>query len=372
MARVRPSQIVTEGIVLDILVVGAGPAGLAAATVAAQAGADVLLVDGATWAGGRLALQTQPLQGPRSIFEGQNGVDFCSDLVNQALDAGVDIRLGTKVTTLVYLTDGGFSASVSEEKSSISARAVILSTGSNEPATSLPGSDLPGVLLSGEAQEMLNVDGKLPGKRIVMVGSDNAGLLISANLMDAGAEVIALVEESSRLVGREVNLEPLLARGVQFLVSTQVLTASGEGRLEQVELRNAASEVLQLYVDVMCLAGLRIPNMDMECPGELVLSEQAALGGLVPVHDKRMSTSATGFYVCGDASGVENGAAALESGRIAGLSAAQDLGYQMLHAAGLISRAGGRLGYLRRGRRGSLRSSAKNVLAAEHRKLACC
>ena len=359
-------------IALDILVVGTGPAGLAAATVAAQAGADVVLVDGATWAGGRLALQTQPLQGPRSIFQGQNGVDFCRDLVNQASDAGVDIRLGTRVTSITGLSDDGFSATVSEGKSAISARAVILSTGSNEPVTSLPGSDLPGVMLSGEAQKMLNVHGKLPGKRIVMVGSDNAGLLISANLMDAGAEVIAVVEEGSRLVGRQVNLEPLLALGVQFLVSTQVLTASGEGRLELVELRNAASEVLQLDVDVMCLAGLRIPNIDLECPEELVLSEQPALGGAVPVHDKRMSTIATGLYVCGDASGVENGAAALESGRIAGLSAAQDLGYQMLHAAGLISRAAGRLGYLRRGRRGSLRSSAKNVLAAEHRKLARC
>ena len=363
-------HIVTEVIALDILVVGAGPAGLAAATVAAQAGADVVLVDGATWAGGRLALQTQPLQGPRSIFEGQNGVDFCRNLVNQASDAGVDIRLGTRATSITSLSGGGFSASLSGGKPTISARAVILSMGSNEPVPSLPGSELPGVMLSGDAQEMLNVDGKLPGKRIVMVGSDNAGLLISANLMDAGAEVVAVVEEGSRLVGRQVNLEPLLARGVQFLVSTQVLTASGTGSLELVELRNAASEVLRLDVDVMCLAGLRIPNMDLERPEELVLSEQAALGGLVPVHDKRMSTSATGLYVCGDSSGVESGAAALESGRIAGLSAAQDLGYQMLHAAGLISRAAGRLGYLRRGRRGSLRSSAKNALAAEHRKLA--
>lgn len=354
---------------LDILVVGAGPAGLAAATAAAQSGAGVVLVDGASWAGGRLALQTQLLQGPKSIYAGLSGVNFCRMLVDQASEAGVDIRLGTPVLTVGRNSDGSFVASMTGEGPSLRAGAVVLSTGSNEPQYRFPGSDLPGVMLSGDAQVMLNIHGKLAGKRIAMVGSDNAGLLISANLMDAGAEVVAVVDEASEIVGRHINWEHLRASGVQFLASTKVLTAAGAGRLELVTMRDAASEVRKLAVDVMCLAGPRIPDVGLASLVGTAVSEQEALGGLVPVHSRRMGTNVPGLYVCGDASGVENGAAALESGRIAGLSAAQDLGYQNSLAKAMLTRSKGRLAYLRRGRGGGLKRNAKNALAAEHRSL---
>ena len=358
---------------LDVLVVGAGPSGLTAATVAAQAGASIVLVDGASWAGGRLALQTQPLQGPQSIYPGINGVDFCRSLADQASTAGVDIRLGAQVVALARSPDGAFVASMASDRARLQVRAVVVATGSNEPHFTFPGSDLPGVMLSGDAQEMLNVHGKLPGRRIVMVGSDNAGLLIAANLMDAGAEVVAVVDEASQLIGRRVNWDPLHANGVQLLVSTKVLTASGAGRLETVTLRDAASEVCRLDVDVMCLAEARIPSVDLAfaagMSAEVSIRHQDALGGPVPVHDKHMATRADGLYVCGDASGVENGAVALESGRIAGLSAARGLGYQHPQASGILSRASGRLGYLRRGRSGRLRRDAKNALAYDYSRL---
>ena len=352
----------------NILVVGAGPSGLAAATVAANAGAPVVLLDAASWAGGRLALQTQPLQGPKSIYAGISGVDFCRSLVDQAVAAGVDISLGSQVGALASCPDGGFVVSMTSGGARLRAGAVVIATGSNEPEGSFPGWDLPGVMLSGVAQEMLNIHGKLPGRRIVMVGSDNAGLLIAANLMNAGADVVAVVEEAPELVGRRVNWEPLYADGVQFLASTRVLTASGAGRLERVTLLDTASEPRQLDVDVVCVAGPRIPETGLADSVGIAIREQDALGGPVPVHDKRMATRAAGLYVCGDASGVENGAAALESGRIAGLSAAQELGYQHPQAMSILSRAGGRLGYLRRGRSGRLRRDAKNALADEYRR----
>ena len=368
-AQEQAPEMVTEIMGPDILVVGAGPAGLASATAAAQSGAGVVLTDGASWAGGRLALQTQPLQGPKSIFGALSGVDFCRRLIDEASTAGVDIRLGARVVTIDRSSDGAFVAALAGGKAKLRVRSVVVATGSNEPRFDFPGSDLPGVMLSGDAQEMLNIHGRLPGQRIAMVGSDNAGLLISANLMDAGAVIIAVVEEASEVVGRHINWQPLQARGVQFLTSAKVLTASGAGRLELMTLRDAASGVRQLDIDVMCLAGPRIPSIEVVLPTGIAVGEHDALGGLVPVHSRRMGTSIPGLYVCGDSSGVENGAAALESGRIAGLSAARDLGYQHPRARELLARAGGRLGYLRRGRRGGLRRLAKNALAAEQRGL---
>ncbi|MCH7802267.1 MAG: FAD-dependent oxidoreductase, partial [Chloroflexi bacterium] len=180
----------------DILVIGAGPAGLVASTVAAQAGANVLLVDENSWAGGRLALQTQPLQGPRSVFNDASGVEFCQQLLEDAVSAGVELMLNTTVSELsnVATDEHRWVASLnvaSEGQRGVSARAVVLATGSREPWLEFPGSDLQGVMLSGDAQEMLNVRGALPGRRVLMVGSDNAGLLIAANLRDAGAQIVA-------------------------------------------------------------------------------------------------------------------------------------------------------------------------------------
>ena len=90
---------------VDIAIVGAGPAGLMAAATAAQAGVSVELLDGADWAGGRLALQTQPLQGPASIYGGVSGVDFCARLTDDAVSAGVGLRLGRDVWEVRALGD---------------------------------------------------------------------------------------------------------------------------------------------------------------------------------------------------------------------------------------------------------------------------
>ncbi len=89
------------------------------------------------------------------------------------------------------------------------------------------------------------------------------------------------------------------------------------------------------------------------------------LGGPVPVHDRRMATPVPGVYVCGDAAGVESGGIALESGRLAGLLAAEELGRPHPRAEAERKLAVGRLAYLRRGRRGLPRRAAKKDLAAE-------
>ncbi len=184
---------------IDIAIVGAGPAGLMAGTIAARAGASVALFDENSWAGGRLGLQTQPLQGPRSIYQDMTGIEFCKMLLDDALDAGVDVRLETSVSSLRRnrSTTHGFDLIYTPSDAApenLQAKTTILATGAWEPWFDFPGSNLKGVMLSGDAQTMLNVHGKLPGKRVLIVGSDNAGLLIAANLIDAGAHVVAVVD----------------------------------------------------------------------------------------------------------------------------------------------------------------------------------
>ncbi len=339
-----------------------------AATMTAQAGASVLLLEKLGWAGGRLGLQTQALQGPKSIYEGRSGVEFCKMLLDAAVNSGAEVCLDSPVSdiqresqhfALRYGADG-----------TARARAVVLSTGSDEPWMDFPGSRLRGVMLSGEAQTRLNVHGELPGKRAVMVGSDNAGLLIAANLLDAGAEVLAVVDESPTVIGREVNVAPLREAGVAVLTSSRVVRAHGRDAVEAVTIADINSEVRQTFeVDTICLAGPRTPHTGLAAKLDCPLSSHDIMGGFVPVHNRHMLTPVAGLYVCGDASSVENGAVSLESGRIAGLSAAEDIGYAHPDAVAHEQLARARLGYLRRGGRGLLRRQVKAALAAEHQRI---
>lgn len=364
----------------DVAVVGAGPAGLAAALVCAQAGAETTVFERDAWTGGKLGIQTQPLQGPATIFSGESGSEYMRRLTERADLVGAAIRLGADVIGLKtnspraqgYTTSGApsFTLSVrglSNAVCQLSARAVILATGSDEPVPAFPGADLPGVMRSGDAQVALNVGGRLVGERVVMVGSDNSGLLIARNLMDAGATVIALLEEGPSLVGRDVNVTPIRQAGTDVLMSTRVVSAIGEGKLEAVRAEtlydSSPGRLIEIECDTLCLASPRVPDSVLALGCGCPAMEFAALGGSVPVHDRSMTTPVPGLSVCGDGSGVENGAVALESGTIAGLSTLGHLGLRHPCAAELAQRARGRLGHLRRGARGAIRRQAKERMS---------
>ena len=350
----------------DLLVVGAGPAGLMAATTAAQAGVRVELLDSADWAGGRLALQTQPLQGPASIYGGVSGVDFCARLEDDAASAGVDLRLGREVRDVRARGDSepGYELALAGDDGDqrLRARVVVLATGSVEPWLDVSGLPLRCAALSGDVQARLNCDGVRPGRRVVMAGSDNAGLLIAANLLDAGVEVPAVVDESPRVVGREFNAAPLREAGVDLLTSTRVVEVHGEERVEAVTVEtNGARRVIE--ADCLCMAGPRSPDVELASQLGLPMADLPIMGGRTPAHDRRLATPLAGVYVCGDAAGVENGAVSLESGRLAGLAAAAYLGKSHPDAERLSKLARGRLAYLRRGSRGGARREAKAALA---------
>ncbi len=341
-----------------------------AATTAARAGASVALLEWQGWAGGRLALQTQPLQGLASIYQGRSGVEFCQRLIDEATSAGVEIILNSMVTDLRTVSSGPYRFvlthdSIERKGESYRAKVVVLATGSQEPWIDFPGSTLRGVMLSGDAQEMLNVRGVLPGNRVIMVGSDNAGLLIAANLLDAGVDVVAVVDESPRIIGREVNAAPLRDEGVEVLTSSKLVAAHGEDAVKTATVDVSGTE-RSFDVDTICLAGPRSPESKLAAQAGCSLHDIDIMGGYVPAHNRRMATPVSGLYVCGDTAGVENGAVSLESGRLSGLWAAAELGHTHPQAEAQEMLARGRLGYVRRGHRGLMRRKAKASLASEY------
>ena len=371
------SPAMNENNCYDIAVVGAGPAGMVSATTCALAGASVILLERDGWAGGKLGIQSHPLQGPATIYSGQTGFEHQEQLMNGASDSGVKVRLGVEVNSLSLPGSGGeqFQLAVEgllDSDGKVSSRAVILATGSEEPEPDFPNSDLHGVMRSGVAQAALNVRGQRVGDRVMMVGSDNSGLLIAKNLLDAGAEVVAVLEEGTRIEGREFNAAPLREAGVEILTSTRLVRAIGDGKLERVRVQSTNSPDAngrEIEADTLCLAWPRAPEVRLARDAGLPAMDISILGGKVPVHDRNFATLGAGLYICGDASGVESGATAMETGRLAGLAASAYLGYSHPDAEALAKMARGRLGYLRRGRRGRLRRDAKGALISHYRKL---
>ena len=370
----------------DLLVVGAGAAGLMASAMAAQAGLRVLTPDAVDWLGGRLILQTQPLQGPKTIYRGLTGVDFGADLVAAALYVGAELAFGNTVKRITPLNPPGSGFEVlsipsryndawaedpdraAERAARLRVRAVALAVGSNEPWYDVPGMPPNGAAISGDVQEALTRRDEAPGRRVVMLGSDNAGLLIARNLLDAGVEVVAVVDESPVVVGREVNAAPLREAGVELLTATRVVEAHGGERLEALTLEtNGARRTL--WADFLCMAGPRSPEVELASQLGIPMVDLPIMGGQTPAHDASLATPIPGVFVCGDAAGVENGAVALESGRLAGLAAADYLGSPHPDAERLTKLARGRLAYLRRGRRGRERRDAKAMAARAVRPL---
>jgi NADPH-dependent 2,4-dienoyl-CoA reductase/sulfur reductase-like enzyme len=187
---------------------------------------------------------------------------------------------------------------------------------------------------AGAAQTLINVHRVLPGKRFLMVGSGNVGLVVAYQILQAGADVVAVVEALPRIGGWGVHAAKLLRCGVPILTSHTITGALGRGKVEEAAImaldekyRRVPSSERRLEVDVICLAvGLK-PNIELPLMAGCETMFLGGLGGRVPLHDENMETTQAGIYVAGDCAGVEEASTAMESGRLAGAAAAESLGY---------------------------------------------
>lgn len=351
----------------ELLVVGAGPAGLSAAIEAARAGVKVTVIDENLRPGGQLFKQIHKFFGSRVHRAGTRGFRIGEELLREAEELGVDIRLGDPVYGI--FPGGEVIYGAGERASRCRAEKIILATGANENTLAFEGSDLPGVMTAGAAQTMINLHHVLPGKRVVMVGSGNVGLIVSYQLMQAGAQVVALVEAAPGLGGYEVHANKLRRAGVPFYFSHTVKRAAGDGGLESVELVELGPEgpipgtEKRIEADTLCMAVGLTPMTELALLAGCELTVSPALGGAVPLHDHRMRSTVPGVYVAGDIAGVEEASTAMEEGRLAGVSAAEALGrLSPEEAEKRREEIHHRLGLLRSGQFGARRAQAKEEI----------
>ncbi len=311
----------------DVMVVGSGPAGLSAAIVVAESGLKVDVFERHFRPGGQLLKQTHKFFGSGELFGGLRGFQIAERLVSRAKSLGVSIHTASPV--IGWFREGVFAAVKSGRLVLVRPRAVIVSTGAVERFLAFPGNTLPGVMGAGAAQTLMNEYGVKPGERAVVVGAGNVGLIVSYQLLQAGVEVLAVVEVMREIGGWLVHAAKLRRYGVPILTRHTVVRAEGRERVEKVVVAEVDDRMQPIQgtektfdADLLLLAVGLTPESRLlaEMGARMVWSSE--LGGYVPYRTKYMETSIPGVYVAGDASGIEEATTAILTGRIAGYSAA--------------------------------------------------
>ncbi len=331
---------------VQIAVVGAGPAGLHAAKAAARAGAEVVLIDNNRQPGGQYFRQTaEEFPAAPAMLHQQEG----QRLWQEVQAAGVMVMTNTSVwgafqDNLLALYQPDRPASY------LRAKAVVLATGTYERVTPFPGWTLPGVMTVGGAQILMKNQRILPGRKVVLAGTGPLQFVVAAALVEAGAEVVAVLE-GSHLLQKGLanplaslqglwNQQKRLAEGMQSLRTLRkngtpvrfgwgVIAAHGTDTVSQVTAaplddtwRPKPGEAETFECDTLCLNYGFIPNTELAQLLGATLTWKPEQGGFVPVRDGNMQTDVPGVFVVGDAGGIGGAGLAMVEGEIAGYAAA--------------------------------------------------
>jgi NADPH-dependent 2,4-dienoyl-CoA reductase/sulfur reductase-like enzyme/Fe-S-cluster-containing hydrogenase component 2 len=292
-----------------------------------------VLLDENDQPGGQLFKQIHRFFGTSEHYASQRGYQIGRKLLAEVEELGVDVRL----STVVWGAFGGpvlACATANGDSYHLPADRVILATGASELAIDFPGWTLPGVMGAGAAQTLANIHRVLPGRRVLMVGSGNVGLIVSFQLMQAGAKVAAVVEAAPQIGGWLVNAARVRRAGVPVLTRHTIVEATGRDQVTGAvvaQIDESGQPVpgteRRFRVDLVCLAvGLR-PQNELARMLDLRMVDDPARGGRVPWRDGRMRSSDERVYVAGDLAGITEASSAMEEGRIAGRAAAASLGY---------------------------------------------
>lgn len=353
----------------EVIIAGGGPAGLSAAIEAARLGAKVLVIDENSRPGGQLFKQIHKFFGSREHKAGVRGIDIGKRLLEETEELGIEVWLNSEVVGIdkekkVWV--------IQNEKTSleIKGQKIIISTGALENSLTFPGWTLPGVMGAGAAQTMINIHRVRPGKKVLMIGSGNVGIIVSYQLMQAGVDVVGIIEAAHRLGGYGVHTAKVRRAGVPFYTSHTVKRVIGKDKVEGAEIVRLDEKWQPIYgtefivdVDTICVATGLTPLTELAWTLGCEFQFMPRMGGFFPDHDRYMETTIPGIYVAGDVSGVEEASTAMEEGRLAGISAASSLGYVTKEEKEkLIDEVWDRLDSLRSGPFGQGRRDAKDQI----------
>ena len=243
----------------EVIIVGAGPAGLSAAIEAAKKGLKVVVFDENDKPGGQLFKQIHKFFGSKEHHAKIRGYKIGEELLKEAGELGVEVVLNATVVGLY--PDKEVNVRINDEIHHFKGDTVIIATGASENMVTFPGWTLPGVIGAGAAQTMMNIHGIRPGKKILMLGSGNVGLVVSFQLLQAGCEVVAIVDAAPRIGGYGVHASKVSRTGVPFYLSHTIKQVHGEDCVTGVTITEVDDHFAPIpdtekffEVDTVCMA----------------------------------------------------------------------------------------------------------------------
>ncbi len=350
-----------------IVIVGGGPAGLSAAITAAQLGAPVTLIDDNPRLGGQLIKQTHKFFGSKSHYCGIRGIDIATLLEQQLYATPAKVILNT--TVIGHFKPNILGLANQHTFTKLSYQRLIIATGASENTTLFENNDLPGIYGAGAVQTLMNVFGIRPGKNVLMVGSGNIGLIVSYQLLQAGINVVAVIEALPKIGGYHVHAAKLARLGIPILTSHTIKAALGKEYVTGAVIcrvdknfKPIKGTEKRLKVDTICLAVGLSPLVEIlsQIGCQMVFIPQ--LGGQVAWHNENMETTVSGVYVAGDASGVEEPSTAKLEPSIAGAHAAARLTGKVTESQNIITQAKLELAAIRQGPFGEKAAKGKEKM----------
>lgn len=317
----------------DITVIGGGPAGLSAAINARRLGLQVILVDENPKLGGQLIKQTHKFFGSKQHYCGIRGIDIAKILIEAAKKEEVEMLLETSAIGIYNNGNGKVIGVIKDNKLiNVATKGIIVATGAQENMLAFPNNDLPGVYGAGAVQTLVNVYGVPPGKKVLMVGSGNIGLIVSYQLMQAGIPVIAIIEALPEIGGYLVHAAKVRRLGIPIYTSHTIKNALGKQEVKGAVIakvdknwQEIPSTEKRIDCDVICLAVGLAPSVELLWQIGCQTHYLPESGGHVAWHNEFMRTNIPGIYVAGDASGIEEAVTAILEGRVAGIACAQEI-----------------------------------------------
>jgi len=313
----------------DVLVIGSGPAGLAAAASARETGAEsVLVLERNRELGGILPQCIHTGFGVRVFGSDLTGPEYAQRWVERAANAGVELVTGTmvleikpKLSVLATSPRGGLLE--------LHAEAIVLAMGCRERprgALAIPGSRPAGVYTAGTAQRLVNIEGYLPGENVVILGSGDIGMIMARRMTLEGAHVAAMLEIQPYVSGLRRNLVQCVRDyDIPLYTETTVVEVRGQDRVQEIVAARVdaawqpvAGSEWTIPCDTLLLSVGLIPENELSRQVGIELDRRTS----GPLVDQHYQTSIPGIFAAGNVVHVYDlvddvSEAAVEAGRAA-------------------------------------------------------
>ncbi len=297
----------------DVLIVGGGPAGLSAALKLGEKGVEALIVDDKDRLGGKLVLQTHKFFGSiDDCYAGTRGIDIATILKDE-LQKYQSLKVWLNSIVLYVFSDKKVGVVTNGKNYAIVNPGIVLNAaGAREKSLVFPGNTLPGIYGAGAFQTLVNRDLVKPAKRLLVVGGGNVGLIAAYHALQAGLDVIGLVEALPQCGGYKVHSDKIKRLGVPIYTGHTILSANGKEHVESIT-------VGKIDENFRPIAGT---EKTYECDTVLIAV------GLSPVNEffKQAEQAGMNVFAAGDAKEIAEASSAMFNGKIAGLEIARVLG----------------------------------------------